>query len=136
MLTRAPTLAAAVYEKEECLDDCIGFLDGKVLNVEGHCSNATQIVVYNGHKRKHTLKFQALTGPDVISTMFWDVWKELDMGGLYTPVPGWKNFFQVHCMREEGNFEYIEIQDTIDAFTLKFYLKGKPHPLKDILTNL
>lgn len=63
MLTRAPSLVAAVYEKTRCLDNCIGFWDGTVLCVARLCSHATQNVVYNGHKRQHALTFQALTGP-------------------------------------------------------------------------
>ena len=45
MLTRAPTLAAAVYDNTQWLDNCIGFLDGTVLGVARPGSHAVQNVV-------------------------------------------------------------------------------------------
>ncbi|KAH9152369.1 hypothetical protein AeRB84_005198 [Aphanomyces euteiches] len=42
----------AIHDKGAPLDSCIGFIDGTV--------------AYNGHKRKHALKFQSICSPDGI----------------------------------------------------------------------
>ena len=136
MITRASALAAAVHEKTQCLDNCIGILDGTVLGKARLGLHAAQNVVYNGHKRKHALKFQALTGPDGMFYHFfgpmeghrhdWTLYtrsglEEILSSALYV---GGRQF----CIYGDSGY--------IDAFTLKIHFKGTPQPLKDILTNL
>ena len=136
MLTRAPALAAAVYKMTQCLDNCIGFLDGTVLGVARPGSLAAKNFEYNGHRRKHALKLQMLTGQDgMLYHGFGPMEGRIHDWTLYTR-SGLNKYFRVRCMWEEGNFVYTEIHGTIDAFTLKIHLKGKPQPLKNILTNL
>lgn len=53
------------YNKCMALDNVTSFIDGNVIGIarpDGVHSN--QRTTYNGHKRKHVLKFQAITTPD------------------------------------------------------------------------
>ena len=56
------TYADAVHSKGAVLDNCFGFIDGTVQLISRPMSN--QRVVYNGHKRVHALKFQAVSLPN------------------------------------------------------------------------
>ena len=55
------THADAVHSKGAALDNCFGFIDGTVRPISRPMSN--QRVVYNGNRRVHALKFQAVTLP-------------------------------------------------------------------------
>lgn len=62
---RAETFAERVFDKGRALDNCLAFIDGTVIGVSRPSgSNINQRVLYNGHKRKHALKYQAITTPD------------------------------------------------------------------------
>ena len=61
---RAHTYAAAVRRKCAVMDRCLGFIDGTVLGIARPVDYDVQHAAYNGHKRKHALKFQTLTTPD------------------------------------------------------------------------
>ena len=64
MSPRARIYANAIREKGGALRNCVGFIDGSVIGVACPGDNTAQSVAYNGHKRKHDLKFQAITAPD------------------------------------------------------------------------
>jgi len=64
METKVSVFAAAVSERSGALDNCVGFIDGTVIGIARPGDSGIQNVVYNGHKRKHALKFQAVTTPD------------------------------------------------------------------------
>lgn len=61
---KSATYAAAVYEKAKAMSNCVGFIDGTVLAIARPKGNRLQNVVYNGHKRRHALKYQAMVTPD------------------------------------------------------------------------
>lgn len=61
---RAVKYAECIYQKCPSLDRCIGFMDGTVIGIARPGSSAEQNAAYNGHKRKHALKFQTITTPD------------------------------------------------------------------------
>lgn len=61
---RLERYADAIYAKTNALDNCVGHIDGTVLGIARPNEQGLQEVVYNGHKRKHALKFQAITAPD------------------------------------------------------------------------
>lgn len=61
---RLARYAEAIHAKSKTLDTCIGFIDGTVLGIARPKGNLAQRVVYNGHKRKHALKYQAVNTPD------------------------------------------------------------------------
>eukprot|EP00171_Calliarthron_tuberculosum_P005259 IDg5259t1 len=44
--------------------ECVGFIDGTVIGIARPSGAMEQRVAYNGHKRKHALKYQATTAPD------------------------------------------------------------------------
>ena len=68
------TYADGVHFKGAALDNCFGFIDGTVRPISRPMSN--QRVVYNGHKRVHALKFQAVTLPNgLISNIYGPVGK-------------------------------------------------------------
>ena len=56
------TYVDAVHTKGAALDNCFGFIDGTVRPISRPISY--QGIVYNGHKRVHALKFQAVKLPN------------------------------------------------------------------------
>ena len=56
------TYARAIHNSGAALDSCWGFVDGTVRPICRPGRN--QRVVYNGHKRVHALKFQAVAAPN------------------------------------------------------------------------
>lgn len=64
ILNNASRYALAVQGRTGALNNCIGFIDGTNLKIARPKGNGLQNVVYNGHKRTHTLKYQAVTTPD------------------------------------------------------------------------
>ena len=64
----------AVSDKGAALDNCFGFVDGTVRPICRLGEN--QRMVYNGHKRVHALKFQAVAVPNgLIGQLFGPVGK-------------------------------------------------------------
>ena len=61
---RAELYACAIKTKCEALDNCTGFINGTVIAITRASRGEMQNVAYNGHKSKHTLKYQAITSPD------------------------------------------------------------------------
>lgn len=61
---KAADYANSIHLKTNALENCIGFIDGTVLKIARPSGHGEQNVVYNGHKRAHSLKFQAVTTPD------------------------------------------------------------------------
>lgn len=61
---KAHTYAAAVRHKFTILDRCLEFMDGKVTGIARPRASDEQNKAYNGHKRKHALKYQTVTTSD------------------------------------------------------------------------
>lgn len=62
----ASKYAEAIYDKSEgLLRVFFGVIDEMVLGIAIPTGNLPQRVVYNGHKRKHALKYHAVNAPDV-----------------------------------------------------------------------
>ena len=60
--------ADAIQAKGAALDICWGFVDGTVRAI---CRpKVNQRVVYNGHKRVHSLKFQSVVAPNGLIAKF------------------------------------------------------------------
>ena len=61
--------ANAIHEKGAALDNCWGFVDGTVRPI---CRpNENQRVLYNGHKKVHSIKFQSVVSPNgMVANMF------------------------------------------------------------------
>ena len=53
------SFANSVYQKGAALDNVLGFVDGTLRGIAHPIQN--QRVTYNGHKRKHGLKYQSIT---------------------------------------------------------------------------
>ena len=64
--------AESIRQKGAALDNCFGFIDGTVRPICRPSKN--QRIVYNGHKRIHALKFQAVSLPNGL------------IGNIYGPV--------------------------------------------------
>ena len=64
MASRFYAFNKAFSDKGGAIDKCIGFIDGTVVGVAHPKEYMRQLVVYNGHKRKHALKCQAVNTPD------------------------------------------------------------------------
>ena len=54
----------AVHRKTKASEKCVGFIGGTVIAISKPDNSVLQNVAYNGHKRKHALKFQTVTTPD------------------------------------------------------------------------
>ena len=66
--------ADVIHDKGTPLSNCFGFIDGTVRPVSRPGQH--QRVVYNGHKRVHSLKFQAIALPNgLIGNMYGPVGK-------------------------------------------------------------
>ena len=61
---RAELYANCIHQKGKALSNCIGFIDGTVLGIARPSGSLAQRVAYNGHKRKHAIKYQAVSAPD------------------------------------------------------------------------
>ena len=61
---RAETYALSVQSKSRALSNCVGFIDGTVIGISRRKGSNRQRVMYNGHKRKHALKYLAVNTPD------------------------------------------------------------------------
>ena len=71
---RLEEYAAAISDHGAALNNCFGFIDGTVREICRPKEN--QRIVYNGHKRKHALKFQSVTLPSgMIAQMYGPVGK-------------------------------------------------------------
>ena len=68
--------ADAISERGAALDNCFGFMDGTIRPI---CKPLThQRVFYNGYKRIHALKFQAVALPNgMIANLYGPVGKAL-----------------------------------------------------------
>jgi nuclease HARBI1 len=63
---RSGTYARAIAERAgNATQRCVGFIDGTVIEI-AKPSGLAQRATYSGHKRRHALKWQAITGPDGI----------------------------------------------------------------------
>jgi len=66
--------ADVITQKGAALHTCFGFIDGTVRPISRPIRN--QNIVYNGHKRVHSLKFQSVTLPNgLIANLFGPVGK-------------------------------------------------------------
>lgn len=60
----AEQFSNCIQNCSNALSNCIGFIDGTVIAIARPGTDAMQRDCYNGHKRKHALKYQAITTPD------------------------------------------------------------------------
>ena len=66
--------ADAIHAKRAPLENCFGFIDGTVRPIAR--PDQQQRIVYNGHKRVHSLKFQSVALPNgLIRNMYGPVGK-------------------------------------------------------------
>ncbi|XP_033110693.1 uncharacterized protein LOC117111813 [Anneissia japonica] len=87
------TVADAIHEKGGALSNCWGFVDGT--SVRPICRPGIyQEVMYNGHKRIHANKFQAVTTPNGL------------IAHLFGPVEGRSH--DVYILREPGLLPELE----------------------------
>ena len=62
--SRLQYYASCIFDKCGGLQNCIGFIDGTNLYIARPSLYLCQLVFYNGHKRRHAVKFQAITAAD------------------------------------------------------------------------
>ena len=61
--------ANAIHKKGAALENCLGFMDGTAGPI--YCLNKNQCVLYNGHKRVHSLKFRSVVAENgLIANLF------------------------------------------------------------------
>ena len=74
--------ADAVAQKGAALTNCFGFIDGTVRPI---CRPTQyQKIVFNGHKRVHSLKFQSVTLPNgLIANLFGPVGAYLELANIF-----------------------------------------------------
>lgn len=64
MHQHASKYARVINDKCDSLSECVGFIDGTVLSIARPGDSSVQNAAYNGHKRRHALKYQTITLPD------------------------------------------------------------------------
>ncbi|ETV78812.1 hypothetical protein H257_07642 [Aphanomyces astaci] len=101
--------ASAIHDSGAPLDCCIGFIDG---TVRGICrpGKGVQKTAYNGHKRKHALKFQSITTPDGIIVH------------LYGPEPGSRH--DAYFLERSGILAILS--DVLVTDTKRYVIYGDP----------
>ena len=73
--------ADVIHAKGAPLENCFGFIDGTVRPIARPGQH--QRIVYNGHKRVHSLKFQSVTLPNgLIANMYGPVGKLIPLFSL------------------------------------------------------
>lgn len=88
--------------KVRAFKHCIGIIDGTLVGVSRPARCQSQLVMYNGHRRKHVLKFQGLTTADGIIVH------------IYGPIEGHRHYWTI-SMRinlEEELPEWLAVKDT------------------------
>ena len=92
--------AQSIHQKGAPLDNCWGFVDGTVRPICRPSHN--QRIVYNGHKKVHSLKFQSVVAPNgMIANMYGPVeGKRHDSGMLADS--GLLNQLQQHSYGQNG----------------------------------
>lgn len=72
----------AVYEEAGAIDNCVGSIDGTVPKVARPNEYGLREVVYNGHKRKHALKFRLSVSLLACFFIVMDLWRGGVTNGL------------------------------------------------------
>ncbi|XP_071944737.1 uncharacterized protein [Antedon mediterranea] len=84
--------AAAIYDSGAAIDNCWGFVDGTVRPI---CRPGEhQRIVYNGHKRVHSLKFQSVVTPNGL------------IANLFGPIEGCRH--DAFMLRESNLLQQLE----------------------------
>lgn len=60
----AASFSDSIHQKCDAFMHCVGFIDGTVLAISRPGDSSIQNAAYNGHKRKHALKYQTITLPN------------------------------------------------------------------------
>ncbi|CAM9646759.1 unnamed protein product, partial [Laminaria digitata] len=114
LVPRLGDFAEALHSWGSPLDNCWGFIDRTVRGIAGQVPNKMwwkQRAFYNGHKRKHAMKFQGVVTPDGI---FVD---------LYGPELGTRH--DLYLLSESGLLERLE-DNMNDASGDAYCLYGDP----------
>lgn len=98
-------MASFVAKKVGALDNCVGFIDGIVIEIALPNESALKNVCYNGHKRRHALKFQAMKGADGI------------FHHVFCPFEGRRHDWTLYSRSGlDKNFENFHLVDGIHCF--------------------
>ncbi|ETW01633.1 hypothetical protein H310_06264 [Aphanomyces invadans] len=109
----------AIHAQGAPLTTCIGFIDG---TVRGICrpGKKVQKSVYNGHKRKHALKYQAVTSPDGIIVH------------LHGPEPGSRH--DAYLLARSGLVE--KLQSKLVVSGTRYVIYGDPaYGVNDVIVS-
>lgn len=109
ILPKIEMFCDAIHEKGAPLDRCWGFIDGTIRAISR--PQRMQRLWYNGWKRKHALKYQAVDSPDGIIRQLWG------------PMLGRRH--DVALVGESGLLQQLQ-QWFNDADGTPFYIYGDP----------
>ena len=118
LLRNLQSFADAIHDKGAPLENCFGFIDGTVRPI---CRPTRhQRVVYNGHKRVHSLKFQSVVTPNGM------------IANLFGPVEGRRHDSAV--VRMSGLMAELEHRQMRDRAGRAMAVYGDPaYPLREYL---
>ena len=104
--------AQAIYQKSGAIEDCFGFVDGTVRPISRPGQN--QRVLYNGHKRVHAIKFQAVAVPNGLVAHLYEPVEEkrhdsamLAQSGLYNQLQQYAVLPNAHQLCIYGDPAYL-----------------------------
>lgn len=109
--------AQAIGRKGSPLKNCFGFIDGTVRQISRPCEN--QRYVYNGHKRVHALKFQAIGLPNGL------------VGNLYGPVEGRRH--DAGILKDSGLLHTLQTKARTPAGDVLCIYGDPAYPLREQL---
>ena len=104
----------AISRKESPLKNCFGFVDGTVRQISRPGDN--QRVVYNGHKRVHALKFQAVVIPSGL------------VANLYGPVEGRRH--DAGMLKESGLLNILQRRAVTPTGAILCFYGDPAYPLR------
>ena len=110
--------AEVIHDKGAALDKCWGFVDGTVRPVCRPKEN--QRVIYNGHKRVHAIKFQAIALPNGL------------VGNLFGPIEGRRH--DSFMLAESGLLQDLQRFSNCPLTGLPLCIYGDPaYPIRTYL---
>lgn len=115
--SRAMFYAEKIYEKGSPLDRCVGFIDATNVFIS-RPNGAMQRATYNGHKKRNSVKFQAVTLPDGI------------IFHVSGPLEGRRH--DITLLRESGIEE--ELESSLQIYGNQYYMYAdSAYPLRPYL---
>lgn len=116
------------------MNNSLRFIDGTVIGVSRPSGYMKQLIVHNGHKHKHALKYQAIRTPNgMIIHAYGPVGGRRHDWYLYHCSNIESNLQHIYCIETVGSIQFVELRVTIGGFLCRYFSRAitltkiKPH---------